>query len=155
MLGMVLGVASLIVVLSVMNGFAGELRGRILSLVPHGFVEIPEDDATAWRDLAAQVETAPGVVAVSPYITEKAILGSSRLLYGAVVTAVDPSMQSAVSGLADAMVAGDLATLEGEGFNVVLGISLANMLGVVAGFALAHTRASRFLVALEKLVDVQ
>ncbi len=133
MLGMVLGVASLIVVLSVMNGFAGELRGRILSLVPHGFVEIADNDASRWRELAAQVEGSAGVVAASPYITEKAILGSGRLLHGAVVTAVDPQMQSAVSGLADAMVVGDLASLEGDGFNVVLGVSLASILGVVPG----------------------
>jgi lipoprotein-releasing system permease protein len=62
-----------------------------------------------------------------------AILGKGRQLHGAVVTAVDPTMQSAVSGLADAIVVGDLASLEGDGFNVVLGVSLANILGVVPG----------------------
>jgi lipoprotein-releasing system permease protein len=139
MLGMVLGVASLIVVLSIMNGFGGELRGRILSLVPHGFVEIPDDAAGEWRALRDRVEGNAGVVAASPYITEKAILGSGRLLHGAVLTAVDPHMQSAVSGLADAMIAGDLAGLEGVGFNVVLGVSLANILGVRPGDSIQVT----------------
>ena len=145
MLGMVLGVASLIVVLSVMNGFGGELRGRILSLVPHGFVEISEPEAGEWRALVEQVESHAGVVAASPYITEKAILGSGSQLYGAVLTAVDPQMQSAVSGLADAMVAGDLASLDGDGFNVVLGVSLANILGVRPGDSV-HVTVPRLTV---------
>jgi len=133
MLGMVLGVASLIVVLSVMNGFAGELRGRILSLVPHGFVEIPDGAGLPWREFLAQVEHSDGIVAASPYITEKAILGNGRNLYGGVVTAVDPVLQSKVSGLGEAMVVGDLASLEEGAFNVVLGVSLANILGVGPG----------------------
>lgn len=133
MLGMVLGVTSLIVVLSVMNGFAGELRGRILSLVPHGFVEIPDGARQPWRELLAEVSKSDGVIGAAPYITEKAILGSGRTLYGGVLTAVEPTLESEVSGLAGAMVAGELASLAEEGFNVVLGISLANILGVVPG----------------------
>lgn len=132
MLGMVLGVASLIVVLSVMNGFAGELRGRILSLVPHGFVEIPKESNLPWRELLTQVQASEGVIAASPYISEKAILGTGRVLHGGVLTAVDPALQSEVSGLAGAMVAGEIASLE-EGFNVVLGASLANIIGVFVG----------------------
>jgi len=133
MLGMVLGVASLIVVLSVMNGFADELRGRILSLVPHGFVEIPGGAQQPWREFLAKVKHSDGVVAASPYITEKAIFGSGRVLYGGVLTAVDPVLQSEVSGLGGAIVAGDLASLEDDAFNVVLGASLANILGVGLG----------------------
>jgi len=133
MLGMVLGVTSLIVVLSVMNGFADELRGRILSLVPHGFIEIPDGAGPPWRELLAEVERSDGVVAASPYITEKAILGSGRVRYGAVLTAIDPNLQSKVSGLSGAMVVGDLKSLDGEGFKVVLGVSLANILGVGPG----------------------
>ncbi|MFT6053048.1 MAG: lipoprotein-releasing system permease protein, partial [Halioglobus sp.] len=67
MLGMILGVTSLITVLSVMNGFAGELRGRILSLVPHGFVEQIGDGVTDWRALQIIVESDPLVLAASPY----------------------------------------------------------------------------------------
>jgi lipoprotein-releasing system permease protein len=133
MLGMVLGVASLIVVLAVMNGFAGELRGRILSLVPHGFVESTHGGIEHWHELLQQVEGSAGVVAVAPYITEKAIVGNGRMQRGAVLTAVDPQLESKVSGLAGAMIAGDLDSLQGEGFNVVLGVALANILGVVPG----------------------
>lgn len=133
MLGMVLGVASLIVVLSVMNGFAGELRGRILSLVPHGFVERQAGGVDQWRALLAQIEGSEGVIAAAPYITEKAILGNGRMRRGAVLTAVDPQLESKVSDLAGAMIAGDLASLQGDDFNVVLGVSLASILGVVPG----------------------
>jgi lipoprotein-releasing system permease protein len=133
MLGMVLGVASLIVVLAVMNGFAGELRGRILSLVPHGFVESKEGGIEQWPALMTTIQGAQGVIAVSPYITEKAILGHARMQRGAVVTAIDPQLETGVSGLSAAMIEGDLRSLQGEGFNVVLGVSLAAILSVVPG----------------------
>jgi lipoprotein-releasing system permease protein len=133
MLGMVLGVASLIVVLAVMNGFAGELRGRILSLVPHGFVESTGSGIGQWQDLLTQIAGSEGVVAVAPYITEKAILGSGRMQRGAIITAIDPQLETKVSDLAGAMIAGDLKSLEGDGFNVVLGVSLAAILRVAPG----------------------
>ncbi|MDG2047991.1 MAG: lipoprotein-releasing ABC transporter permease subunit [Halioglobus sp.] len=133
MLGMVLGVASLIVVLAVMNGFAGELRGRILSLVPHGFVESSGVGVEQWRDLLRDIEGMEGVVAVSPYITEKAILGTTYIQRGAVITAIDPQRESDVSGIADAMIAGNLESLEDSAFSVVLGVSLANILRVGIG----------------------
>ena len=93
MLGMVLGVASLITVLSVMNGFAGELRGRILSLVPHGYVEaISGEGISDWESLAQTVTKRGEIEAASPYISEKVILGGSRLLRGAVLTGIDPAL---------------------------------------------------------------
>jgi lipoprotein-releasing system permease protein len=133
MLGMVLGVASLIVVLAIMNGFAGELRGRILSLVPHGFVEHKAGGIAQWPELSASISDHPGVVAVSPYITEKAILGNGQTQRGAVLTAIEPQAESGVSNLRGAMIAGDLESLQGEGFNVVLGTTLADILRVVPG----------------------
>ncbi|MEZ5567320.1 MAG: ABC transporter permease [Halioglobus sp.] len=81
MLGMTLGVASLIVVLAVMNGFAGELRDRIPALVPHGFIE-QRDGIVDWPLLAGRIESIPGVVAVSPYISDKVIFTSGRSLRG-------------------------------------------------------------------------
>jgi lipoprotein-releasing system permease protein len=133
MLGMVLGVASLIVVLSVMNGFSGELRGRILSLVPHGFVEGKESGITQWPELLERIKAQPGVVAVAPYITEKAILGNGTVRRGVVLTAIDPNLESTVSGLAGAMMDGSLTGLQDDGFNVVLGVTLANILRVMPG----------------------
>jgi lipoprotein-releasing system permease protein len=133
MLGMVLGVASLIVVLSVMNGFAGELRGRILSLVAHGYVEGAGAGLSDWQTLRASIEQNPQVVAVSPYITDKVIIGSDRTLRGAVLTAIDPALERDVSAIAAAMIAGTLDSLEQADFNVVLGVTLARILGVGVG----------------------
>lgn len=133
MLGMVLGVASLIVVLSIMNGFSGELRARILSLVPHGYVEGRGDTIVDWQTLSSRIESQPGVLAVAPYITEKVILVSGGQLRGAVLTAIEPDLQASVSRLADSIVAGSLDSLEKDNFDVVLGVSLASLLGVSPG----------------------
>ncbi|MEH6517989.1 MAG: lipoprotein-releasing ABC transporter permease subunit [Halioglobus sp.] len=133
MLGMVLGVASLITVLAVMNGFAGELRGRILSLVAHGYVQQADGGIAQWRQLASTIAEQPGVVAVSPYIADKVILGSDRVLRGALLTAIDPLLEGGTSRVPGAMVFGSIESLDQEPFSVVLGTSLARILGVVPG----------------------
>lgn len=133
MLGMTLGVTSLITVLSVMNGFAGELRGRILSLVPHGYVEQVDGGIRDWQTLSNTVARHPGVQAVSPYISDKVILGTGNGLRGAVITAIDPQLEVAVSRIAGSLTVGSLDSLQGGAFNVVLGASLARGLGVHLG----------------------
>jgi len=138
MLGMVLGVTSLIVVLSVMNGFAGELRGRILSLVPHGYIE-SRDGLAQWPEVAATLESRRGVVAIAPFITEKVLLRSRRTLQGAELTAVVPDLETGVSEVADNMLAGNFEELSGTPFGVVLGASLARVLAVVPGDSLEVT----------------
>lgn len=139
MLGMVLGVASLITVLSIMNGFSGELRDRILSLVPHGYV-LPADGKLAhWEALASRLEQADGVEAIAPYISAKVIFAGPQLLRGAVLTAIDPAREKAVSELHQALVAGQLGDLEAEPYSVVLGVTLARTLGVAPGDRLEVT----------------
>ncbi len=133
MLGMVLGVASLIAVLSVMNGFGGELRQRILSLVPHGYVAHGDAGIAGWTELAARLRQSPGVVAVSPYISDKVLLASPTNLRGAVLTAIDPALEKDVSRIPATMVAGSLESLGEDGFNVVLGAALARVLRVGPG----------------------
>jgi lipoprotein-releasing system permease protein len=139
MLGMVLGVASLITVLSVMNGFGGELRSRILALVPHGNVTHSDGGIVGWQALSAQLAQAPGVLAVSPFITDKVLLASATNLRGAVLTAIDPALERTVSDIPDAIVAGSLESLNETGFNVVLGASLARILRVAPGDQLEVT----------------
>jgi lipoprotein-releasing system permease protein len=133
MLGMVLGVASLITVLAVMNGFGGELRGRILSLVAHGYIEQNAGGIHDWQLLLDRVQAAPNVVAVSPYLSDKVIFSSTRNLRGGVLTAIDTRLEPGVSSIPQAMVAGELASLDQQRFSVVLGASLAQMLGVTVG----------------------
>jgi len=133
MLGMTLGVTSLITVLSVMNGFAGELRGRILSLVPHGYIEQQNGGIGDWRALAEDVLQSPQVLAVSPYISDKVILGAGNRLRGAVVTAIDPALEAHVSRIAAAFTVGSLESLDSGTFNIVMGAAMARALGVMVG----------------------
>jgi len=131
MFGMALGVASLIVVLSVMNGFAAELRDRILSLIPHGYVNFLDDDAGRhWSEPMQRVADMPGVVAVAPFLREQVLLGTGRSLQGARLFGVSPADEAGVSRVANKLVAGQFAAIETEPFGVVLGTSLARMLGV-------------------------
>ncbi len=135
MLGMVLGVASLITVLSVMNGFAGELRGRILSLVAHGYIEGgPGSRGLAdWEALQRLVEARPGVVAVSPFITDKVIVSGANVQRGGVLTAIDPGREARVSRVPETLVSGSLAELDNTAFGVVMGAALARILRVQVG----------------------
>lgn len=133
MLGMTLGVTSLITVLSVMNGFAGELRGRILSLVPHGYVESTTGGIEDWQNLLITVQSDDNVLATSPYISDKAILTGKNGLRGAVLTAIDPAYESEVSDIGNALTQGSLDTLDQGKFNVVMGAGLARALGVQLG----------------------
>jgi len=133
MLGMVLGVASLIVVLSIMNGFSAELRGRILSLVPHGYITSSTEGIENWQALSTQLLKAPGILSASPYVDEKVILAHRHYLSGAQLTAIDPTLEANVSKLGDSMVAGELSALSEPGFKVVLGAALARMLSVSIG----------------------
>jgi lipoprotein-releasing system permease protein len=142
MLGMVLGVASLITVLSIMNGFAGELRERILALVPHGFVVAQEGRVAGWTQLGGQLAAQPDVLAVAPYLADKVILASRGTARGANLTAIDVERQAGVSGVGDAMVAGTLAELEQQPFSIVLGAALARGLGVAPGDSIDVTLPS-------------
>ena len=133
MLGMTLGVTSLITVLSVMNGFAGELRGRILSLVPHGYVESVGGGIEDWQSLLVRVQSDGNVLAASPYISDKAILTGRNGLRGAVLTAIDPVYETEVSDIGNALTQGSIDTLDLGKFNVVMGAGLARALGVQLG----------------------
>jgi lipoprotein-releasing system permease protein len=134
MLGMVLGVASLITVLAVMNGFSGELRGRILSLVAHGYVNSEDHSGiTQWQDLREQLLADERVLAVSPYISDKVIFSSGRTLRGGVLTAIQPDLEAGVSEIPQSMVIGDIESLNEQAYGVVLGAALARILHVGVG----------------------
>lgn len=130
MLGMVLGVASLITVLSVMNGFAAELRGRILALVPHGYVEgVDEADLPALQERLAGLD---GILAAAPFLRATALLTGPWEPRGAQLVGVDLAAQGAVTELERYLLTGSLQDL-GQPFSVILGASLARSLGVGPG----------------------
>lgn len=133
LIGMALGIASLITVLSVMNGFAGELRDRILALVPHLEVEAGEGALENWRELGDALLARDRVVGVAPYIDSKVLLTSYRDVRGSQLTAVDPAAEASVSRVSDFMLAGSFDALSTVRFGMVLGHLQARALGVNIG----------------------
>lgn len=135
MLGIALGVAALIIVLSVMNGFQKEVRDRMLSVVSH--VEIFAPDGAALPDLQrtlAEARANPNVVGAAPFVASQALLARGEDMKGALVRGIDPLREGEVTDLAAENVEGLKALVPGE-FRVVLGSELARQLGVRAGDA--------------------
>lgn len=133
LLGIALGVAALIVILSVMNGFEGELRDRLLSMTAHGYVTGENGRLTNWRELQRRVEAEPGVIAAAPIIEMEGMVRTGRSLHGVLVHGIDPATEMGVSGRNVDFVAGKLDDLRDSGQNIILGQFLALDLGVKVG----------------------
>ncbi len=132
MAGIALGVAALIVVLSVMNGFQEELRNRILSVASHIEVRgIPELADPAPVIAAARAH--PRVRAAAPYVLGQAMLSSGEINRGALVRGIDPAQEDAVADIGKHMRAGSLGALVPGEFGIVLGAELARSLGLRMG----------------------
>lgn len=133
MIGIALGVAALIVVLSVMNGFQTELRNSILGVASH--IEITENNnqLSSWQEVASQVKVQPKVVASAPYIIAQGMLSFGQAVQGAIVRGISPSEEDKVADIGKHMKAGALSDLHAGEFNIVLGADLAYLLGVGMG----------------------
>ena len=133
MVGIALGVAALIIVLSVMNGFQAELRNRILGVASH--IEITENNnkLTHWQALAVQAEAQPNVQASAPYVMAQGMLSNGQAVQGALVRGVLPSEEDRVADLGKSMQSGQLSELVSGEFNIILGTDLAYNLGVSVG----------------------
>ena len=133
MLGIALGVAALIIVLSVMNGFQKEVRDRMLSVVSH--IEIFAPNGGALPDIQrtmAEARANPEVVGAAPFVSAQALLARGEDMRGALVRGIDPAREGEVTDLAAANQQELAALVPGE-FRVVLGSELARALGVRAG----------------------
>jgi lipoprotein-releasing system permease protein len=134
MIGIALGVAALIVVLSVMNGFQAELRTRILGVASHLEITGANNQLGDWPSLAAQVKKdQPEVIASAPYVMAQGMLSYGQAVQGALVRGILPSYEDKVADLGKNMKAGSLADLRAGEFGVVLGADLAQLLGVGIG----------------------
>ena len=131
--GVALGVAVLIAVLSVMNGFERELRSRILSLMPHATISAFGEGVSDWRAMAEQAGTHPEIVSTAPYIEEQALLIADGKSAGAAVTGIVPDLERAVSELPAKMRTGSFEALQPGAYGIVLGSELAKALGVGTG----------------------
>ena len=134
MLGIALGVAALIIVLSVMNGFQKEVRDRMLGVVSH--IEIYAADGAALPDLAGTLATVgahPQVVGAAPFIATQALLARGEDMIGVIVRGIDPALEPRVTDLAQQPGGSALLRLRPGDFGVVLGGELARALGVRTG----------------------
>jgi lipoprotein-releasing system permease protein len=131
--GLMLGVATLIVVLSVVNGFERELRTRILSVTSHAMLMGRTGSMSEWRSVQQAAEREPGVIAAAPYIEAQALLMNNRRVKGAVVRGVLPEEEARATGLGQHLTAGKLTDLVAGQYNVVLGAALAKELKVGVG----------------------
>ena len=134
MMGIGLGVAALIIVLSVMNGFQKEVRDRMLGVVSH--IEVYAVDAAAVADmpgLLSRLKAHPQVLGAAPFITAQALLARGEDMKGVLVRGIDPALEPEVSDLSNETQAGVLQRLQPGEFSLVLGRDLANNLGLQSG----------------------
>ena len=134
MLGIALGVAALIIVLSVMNGFQKEVRDRMLSVIAHIEVFDAQGAALAdWRATAAAAARHAEVKGAAPFIAAQALIARGDEMRGAIVRGIDPAEEVKVTPIAAQLKEGVLAQLKPGAWGIVLGGELARMLGVVVG----------------------
>jgi lipoprotein-releasing system permease protein len=138
MVGVAIGVAVLIVVLSVMNGFERELRVRILSLSSHATITAFGEGLAGWPAMRTEALRNPRVAAVSPFVETEALLIADRAggkSAAATVRGIDPALEAGVSALHERLTGGSMQSLQGGAFDVILGEELAGKLGVKLGDA--------------------
>jgi len=133
MLGIALGVAALIVVLSVMNGFGKELRERTLGMTAHATITGQDGTLSDWPAIQIKASQHPSVISSAPFTQNEAMLSNRNRVSGAIIRGVLPDQEPNVSEIADKMVSGKLTDLKPGGFGIILGRELANAMGVFEG----------------------
>lgn len=134
MLGIALGVAALIIVLSVMNGFQKEVRDRMLGVVSH--IEIHSADGLALPDTERTLDLVrqhPEVLGAAPFIASQALLARGEDMKGALLRGIVPGLEGQVTDLAAGLQQDLLQRLVPGEFGIVLGRELARQLGVRVG----------------------
>lgn len=132
-IGIALGVMTLIVVLSVMNGFVSQVRDRMLSVVSHVEVFAVNGAIPDWRAVEQTVRRNPAVIGAAPYISAQALLTRGDSVRGALVRGIDPAAEPAISEIAKQLRGAPLTALVDGEFGVILGGELARTLGVALG----------------------
>jgi lipoprotein-releasing system permease protein len=143
MAGVAIGVAVLIVVLSVMNGFEREVRERILSLTAHATISALGSRLGDWQDAAARIRDNPAVLGVAPFIEDQALLIAGNRSSGAIVTGVLPQDERQVTIISSKVTAGSFDAMKPGGYGIVLGDELAKALGVQLGGRVVITTSLR------------
>jgi len=132
-LGITLGIAALITVLSVMNGFGKELRSRILGVASHITITGLDGRVSDWRSVAARARGNAQVIGAAPYILGQGMLARGKSVSGALVRGVLPQQEREVSDIGSKMIEGSLSALRPGEFGVVVGAALAWKLDLSVG----------------------
>ncbi|GAB4166694.1 MAG: lipoprotein-releasing ABC transporter permease subunit [Rhodocyclaceae bacterium] len=133
MAGIALGIAALIVVLSVMNGFQTELRTRILGVASHAEVSAPGGELDRWEEVAASLAKHPRVRAAAPYVSAQGMLAFDQNVRGVLVRGIVPQLEERVADFDRYMRGARLDALRPGEFGIVLGAELARALGAYPG----------------------
>ena len=133
MAGIALGVAALIVVLSVMNGFQKELRTRILGVASHIQISGTGNRLADWQKVAKVASQHPRVTGAAPFVNAQGLLSFGQSVRGSIVRGVIPELEDKVAEIGQHMRAGNLGSLRAGEFGIVLGAELARALGVMHG----------------------
>ncbi len=137
LLGVGLGVAALIVILSVMNGFEADLRGQLLALSADARVVAAAGatqlDKVDWDTVAARLRVQPGVTGVAPYVEIQALAVHQPDMLPVLLRGIDPAREDSVSDIGKALHAGSLKDLSGGEGRVLAGDAIAQQLGVTSG----------------------
>ena len=132
-IGIALGVFALITVLSVMNGFQQELRDRILGMTSHMTLSEQMETLEDWQPLYQQVKTIKHVTGAAPNVMGQGMLSYGEKVKGVAIRGVLPEYEPEVADIGSKMVAGSLDDLKKKEYNVIIGVELANALGVSIG----------------------
>ncbi len=132
-IGIALGVAVLITVLSVMNGFQHEIRQKIIGVSAHMQIMDPTGKLNDWQSIALTSKENKQIVATAPYVDGQALLSFDGNVNGVLVRGVDPDIEKSVDNTGNQMISGKFDSLKQGEFNVVIGQDLARLLGVTMG----------------------
>ena len=132
-LGIALGVTALITVLSVMNGFESELRERILGMTSHATVTGQSGQLDNWQELDQRLVDYPHIQGTAPFINGQVMINADRRVSGTMLSGILPENEAKVSEVASKMKEGKLTDLVSGEYGIILGLELANYLGVVVG----------------------
>ncbi len=133
MAGIALGIAALITVMSVMNGFEKEIRTRILGVASHLQVTGGDRGLDKWEEVAAQARRHPEVVASAPFIAAQGLVSTGPAVRGVFVRGIVPELEDTVADIGKSMVSGSLADLKPGEFGIALGVGLARALRANVG----------------------
>ena len=133
MVGMTLGVAVLILVLSVMNGFDHELRERILGMVPHATIQGASGPLEDWEEIDRRVQEHPRVLAAAPFIQGQGMVTGGGDVRGVMLSGIVPEQEATVSIIENHFIEGNLDELKPGEFGIIIGRLMANSLRLQVG----------------------